>query len=105
MITLKVRDRADADHAIETSADGTLMEAIRDAGIADDFALCGGNCSCATCHVVIDPAFMQKLDAASSDEEELLEGSSERQKSSRLSCQVALTGELDGMQLHIAQAD
>ena len=105
MITLTVVDREGATHTIETGVDCTLMEAIRDYGITEEFALCGGNCSCATCHVIVDPAMLSKMSAISSDEEDLLDGSEERQAGSRLSCQVALSQELDGLQVTVAATD
>ena len=60
-------------------------------------ALCGGCCSCATCHVHVDPAFKDKLPPMSEDENDLLDSSEHRIASSRLSCQVPLTPELDGI--------
>lgn len=105
MITFIVRNRGGDDHTIETAATGTLMEAIRDAGMVEEFALCGGNCSCATCRVVIGPAFMHKLGEMTPEEDDVLEGASERQTGSRLSCQIELTSALNGMELSVPQAD
>ena len=104
MIKLTVKDRAGADHTIETAAEGTLMEAIRDFGLTDEFALCGGHCSCATCHVIIDTEFVPKLVPLADGEDDLLDSSDDRQEGSRLSCQVPLSSDLDGMQLRIAGA-
>lgn len=104
MIKLTVKDRAGADHTIETAAEGTLMEAIRDYGLTDEFALCGGHCSCATCHVIIEEAFVPKLNPLAEGEDGLLDGADDRQAGSRLSCQVPLSSDLDGMQLRIAEA-
>ena len=62
-------------------ADGlTVMEAIRDNGFDELLALCGGCCSCATCHVHIDPSFQDKLPAMSEDEDDLLESSDHRDR-------------------------
>jgi 2Fe-2S ferredoxin len=59
---------------------------------------CGGFCSCATCHIYVDEAWIAKLPEMSEHENEMLEGTvSERQPGSRLSCQVQVTAELDGM--------
>ena len=87
-------------------ADGlTVMEAIRDNGFDELLALCGGCCSCATCHVHVDPAFADKLPAMSEDEDDLLESSDNRDAASRLSCQIEFTDDLDGLKVRIAEED
>ena len=87
-------------------ADGlTVMEAIRDNGFDELLALCGGCCSCATCHVHIDPSFQDKLPAMSEDEDDLLESSDNRDAASRLSCQIDFTDDLDGLKVRIAEED
>ena len=83
----------------------TLMEVIRDNGFDELLALCGGCCSCATCHVHIDPAFMDKLSSMSEDESDLLDSSDHRNEFSRLSCQVPVTDALEGLRVTIAQDD
>jgi 2Fe-2S ferredoxin len=88
------------------AADGlSLMEVIRDAGFDELLALCGGCCSCATCHVQIDDASLAKLPKMSEDENDLLDSSDHRGANSRLSCQVPMTTELDGMTVTIAKED
>lgn len=93
----------------ETKIDGetglSLMEAIRDAGIDELLALCGGCCSCATCHVHIDPAFADILPAMSEDENDLLDSSDHRDETSRLACQIPLSDALDGLKVTIAKED
>ncbi|WFL78003.1 2Fe-2S iron-sulfur cluster-binding protein [Altererythrobacter arenosus] len=87
-------------------ADGlTVMEAIRDNGFDELLALCGGCCSCATCHVHVDPSFKDKLPTMSEDEDDLLESSDHRDENSRLSCQIPFTGDLDGLKVTIAAED
>ena len=83
----------------------TLMEVIRDNGFDELLALCGGCCSCATCHVHIDPSFMDKVPAMSEDENDLLDSSDHRNEFSRLSCQVPITAALEGLKVTIAQED
>ncbi|MEB3415808.1 2Fe-2S iron-sulfur cluster-binding protein [Alteriqipengyuania sp. WL0013] len=83
----------------------TVMETIRDNGIDELLALCGGCCSCATCHVHVDPAFMDRLPAMSEDEDDLLESSDHRADNSRLSCQIPFTDDLDGLKVTIAPED
>lgn len=88
------------------AADGlTVMEAIRDNGIDELLALCGGCCSCATCHVYVDAEFADKLPALSEDEDDLLDSSDHRNATSRLSCQLPLTAEMDGLKVTIAPED
>lgn len=83
----------------------TVMEAIRDNGFDELLALCGGCCSCATCHVQVDPAFADRLPAMSEDEDDLLESSDHRVPTSRLSCQLPFTADLDGLRVTIAPED
>ena len=83
----------------------SVMEVIRDAGIDEILALCGGCCSCATCHVHVDPEFAAKLKPMSEDENDLLDSTSDRDAGSRLSCQIELTDALDGLKVRIAAED
>jgi 2Fe-2S ferredoxin len=105
MPKLIVVNRAGAGSEITAKTGVSLMEAIRDAGFDDLLALCGGCCSCATCHVYVDPTFTASLPPVSSDEDELLESTSHRTVASRLSCQVLLTDALDGLRVTIAPED
>lgn len=105
MPRLVVTNRAGATSEIEVSDGLTVMEAIRDNGFDELLALCGGCCSCATCHVVVDPAFDDKLPKMSEDEDDLLESSDHRVATSRLSCQIPFTSELDGLHVTIAPED
>ncbi|KEQ54409.1 2Fe-2S iron-sulfur cluster-binding protein [Sphingobium chlorophenolicum] len=102
-IIVTTRDGAEREIAAETGL--SLMEAIRDAGIDEMLALCGGCCSCATCHVKVDPAFAALLPTVSEDESDLLDSSEHRDAYSRLSCQIPLTAELDGLRIAIAPED
>lgn len=67
-------------------------------------AECGGSCSCATCHVYVDDAFIALLSPADDMESELLDGvASEREAGSRLSCQIAMTAALDGLTVRVPE--
>ncbi|MEO1168051.1 MAG: 2Fe-2S iron-sulfur cluster-binding protein [Pseudomonadota bacterium] len=68
-------------------------------------ALCGGCCSCATCHVHVDPEFASKLPEMDEDENDLLDSSDHRNEHSRLSCQIPFEDALDGLKVTIAQED
>lgn len=105
MPKLTVVNRSGEESTIEVSDGLTVMEAIRDNGFDELLALCGGCCSCATCHVHVDPAFKDKLPEMSEDEDDLLDSSDSRDENSRLSCQVPFTADLDGMKVTIAEED
>ncbi|MDE2595871.1 MAG: 2Fe-2S iron-sulfur cluster binding domain-containing protein [Sphingomonadales bacterium] len=105
MAKLVVVNQAGAETEIEAAEGRTLMEVIRDNGFDEMLALCGGCCSCATCHVHIDPAFADKLPKMSEDENDLLDSSDHRNEFSRLACQVPVTAALSGARVTIAQED
>lgn len=105
MPKLIVVTREGEEREIDGEAGLSVMEVIRDAGIDEILALCGGCCSCATCHVHVDPAFAGALPPASEDENDLLDSSSDRDETSRLSCQVILTPAVDGLKVRIAAED
>ena len=83
----------------------SVMEVIRDAGIDEMIALCGGCNSCATCHVIVDDDWFAKLGEIDIDEDELLDSSDHRTATSRLSCQIALNSTLNGLRVTIAPED
>lgn len=101
MPSITVTDQAGVARAIQPQVGGSLMEALRDAGFDDILALCGGNCSCATCHVYVDPGRLDQLAPMSGDEDDLLDSSDHRQPNSRLSCQISITDALDGLAVTI----
>ena len=68
-------------------------------------AICGGGCSCGTCHVIVDPAWFGRLGPVHDDEEDMLEVAAHRTPTSRLSCQVQMTAALDGLAVTIAPED
>ena len=105
MPKLVVVDRAGTEKTVEVSAGLTVMEGIRDNGFDELLALCGGCCSCATCHVHVDPEWADKLEPISEDENDLLDSSDHRTEASRLSCQISLTDALDGLKVTIAPED
>lgn len=80
----------------------TLMEAIRDHGGDELAAICGGGCSCATCHVFVEPRFLPLLPAPGAEEEALLDGTGLREPASRLACQIPMDERLNGLRVTIA---
>lgn len=80
----------------------SLMENLRNVAGLDIAAICGGSCSCATCHVYIGPDWAGKLPKQAPDEYELLEFLAAFRDSSRLSCQIPVTEALDGLKVELA---
>ena len=102
---LIVTTRSGETREVEAAAGLTVMEAIRDNGFDELLALCGGCCSCATCHVHVDPEFAALLPPLTADEDDLLDSSDDRDATSRLSCQIPFTEQLDGLRVRIAEED
>src|SRR6186713_2635051 len=102
MALLKVIDRDGVEHEVEARTGLKVMETLRELeyGVA---AICGGMCSCATCHVYVDAAWTDKLPPPMSDERDLLTELSHYRENSRLSCQVEITQALSGLKVTIAE--
>ena len=96
-----VKDREGNNHILKGDNNSTLMEIIRDEGV-DIEAACGGCCACATCHVYIDEKWVNKLNPIDEDEESMLDQAFDVKKNSRLSCQINLSDDLDGLELELA---
>lgn len=105
MVQIIVTDRNGSERSIDVEAGLSLMEAIRDNGFDELLALCGGCCSCATCHVYVDADDAGALPVVSDDENDLLDSSDHRTVKSRLSCQISLSPALDGLRVSIAPED
>jgi len=101
MPKLIVTTRDGATGEIEGVAGLSVMETLKNGGVDELLAQCGGCCSCATCHVHVDEAFFGRLPPLSDDEDQLLDTSQYRAATSRLSCQLRFDPELDGMKLTI----
>ena len=98
MATIRVKDRDGQEHQIEAQSGHSVMEAIRDAGLPIE-AQCGGCASCATCHVYVDEAFMDKVGEQQEMEQSMLDFAENVQANSRLSCQITVSDELDGLRV------
>ena len=105
MPKLTVINRAGEESTIDADTGLSVMEAIRDNGFDELLALCGGCCSCATCHIHVDPEFAAKLPPMSEDENDLLDSTTDRDETSRLSCQIPFSDALDGLKVRIAAED
>lgn len=98
-----VTDPAGTEHVLEAVEGWRVMEIIRDYGLPIK-AECGGACACATCHVYVDSAWRDKIPAMREDEEDMLDSAFDVQDNSRLSCQIIMSEELDGLKVTIAPA-
>ena len=101
MATLYVTDRNGAEHEVEGQVGLSVMETLRELDYGVE-ALCGGMCSCATCHVYVDSVWLERLPERKADELELIEELDGLRENSRLACQVPLTDTLDGLRVTIA---
>lgn len=91
-------------HELDAAPGSTVMEnAIRNS-INGIVAECGGACACATCHVYVDEAWFDQLPPPSDDEEDLLFSTLDKKPTSRLSCQILLSDELDGLRVTLAES-
>lgn len=103
---IRVTDRNGVEQELEAIEGWRLMEIIRDYGMRDPNlaikAECGGSLACGTCHVYVDPAWTAKLVPASEDEIYMMDEAFAVQDNSRLSCQIIMNDELDGLQVTLA---
>jgi len=105
MPSLRIVTRDGTEHAVEARTGWSVMENIRDNGFDEVLALCGGCCSCATCHVHVDPAWFERVGPRGADEDDLLDTSDHKIATSRLSCQILFSETLDGLRVRIAPED
>ena len=97
MATITYIEHSGTKHEIEVKNGSTVMEGAVDNMLDGIIGECGGCCSCATCHVIVDEAWFTKLAQASETELEMLEAVPEPTATSRLGCQITVTDELDGL--------
>lgn len=102
MPELFVTSRDGKEFSVQGRPGLSVMEVVRASGSEEIIALCGGACSCATCHVYVDETFIDRLPEPSDFEKELLEFSEHRRDGSRLSCQLPFDEPLDGLRIVIA---
>jgi ferredoxin, 2Fe-2S len=102
---IKVKARDGHERTIEAQEGLSLMQVIRDNGFDEVLALCGGCCSCATCHVYVAQHSLARMPEMHDEERDLLDALSHRSELSRLSCQIPCTPALDGIELQIAPAE
>jgi ferredoxin, 2Fe-2S len=91
------------EHVIEAKVGHSVMEGAVKHNIPGIDADCGGACACATCHVHVDPEWFEKTGGPSVMEESMLDFANELEPTSRLSCQIILTDDLDGLIVRIPE--
>ena len=90
-------DASGVSHTVDAEVGATVMETAINNDIPGILATCGGSCSCATCHVYVDQEWVDKLPPPELDENDMLDTAHDLQENSRLSCQIKVTDELDGL--------
>jgi len=96
-----VTDHSGLEHELEALEGWRVMEVIRDWGL-NIKAECGGACSCATCHVYVDEAWIGRLVKPTAEEEDMLDSAPDTEANSRLSCQILMREDLDGLKVTLA---
>ena len=99
MPTIIYIDHDGTERPIEAKTGETVMEAAVKNSIPGIDADCGGACACATCHVYVDEAFMPKVGQPEEMEQSMLDFAENVQSNSRLSCQISVTEDLDGLKV------
>ncbi|MDQ0395164.1 2Fe-2S iron-sulfur cluster-binding protein [Labrys monachus] len=97
MVRINFRDHKGQIREVEAEAGSTVMEAAIRNGIPGILAECGGACACATCHVYVDEAFMPLVGEPEPMEEDMLDFAFDVRPTSRLSCQIRVRDNLDGL--------
>lgn len=98
---IKVIDRSGAEHELDALSGWRVMEIIRDHALPIK-AECGGCLSCATCHIYVDESWLAKLPPITPEETAMLDEAFEVRDNSRLSCQILMREELDGLTITLA---
>lgn len=91
-------------HEIDAEPGMTVMEGAKKNGVPGIEADCGGNCSCGTCHVYIDPAWVARVGPRNSLENATIDFAVNVESSSRLACQIEITEELDGLVVRMPES-
>ncbi len=97
MAKITYREFNGNEHVLDVAPGLSVMEGAVKNNVRGIIAECGGSCSCATCHVYIDAPWFDKLDKKTELEEALLDAVCDLQPNSRLSCQIKVTEELNGL--------
>ena len=88
-------------HTVDVAEGLTVMEGAVQNNIPGIDADCGGGMACATCHVYVKDAWFDKINKKSEGEDDMIDQAFEPKKSSRLSCQIQVSPEIDGLEVHL----
>ena len=97
MTKIRFIEHDGTEHVVEGEVGNSLMQTARDNLVPGIIGDCGGNCSCATCHGYVDPDWIGKLPPQSEEEAMMLDGAMHLENNSRLTCQIKVKPELDGL--------
>ena len=103
MVQITYVEHDGTEHVIDSQSGVSLMQAAIDNLVPGIDADCGGECSCATCHVMVNENWLEKVGPPGEMEESMLDLNPERQENSRLSCQVEVSEELDGLRVSMPE--
>jgi 2Fe-2S ferredoxin len=92
-------------HLCEVASGLSVMEGAVANGVPGILAICGGSCACSTCHAYVDEAWMKVVGAANEIEDATLDLANDRKPQSRLTCQIVVKPEMDGLVIHVAKND
>lgn len=102
MVSITYVEQGGTAHEVDVANGLTIMEGARDNGVPGISADCGGACACSTCDVYVAPEWVDRLPAKSEMEEDMLEFAWEPDaERSRLTCQIKVTAEMDGLIVHL----
>ncbi|MCF8534464.1 MAG: 2Fe-2S iron-sulfur cluster binding domain-containing protein [Reyranella sp.] len=93
-----------SEMAVDTDVGQSVMRAALTYGVPGIDGECGGTCSCATCHVRVDPAWTERVGPPGETEADMLEFEAEAASNSRLGCQIIMTEALSGLRLHVVRS-
>ena len=97
-------DHEGTEHVVDVPNGDSLMQAALDNGVPSILGDCGGACACATCHVYVDPAWAERVGPADETEAAMLEGVNDPEPTSRLSCQIFMRNELEGVVVRLPES-
>jgi 2Fe-2S ferredoxin len=103
MPTVKFIEHNGTEHVVEGNSGDSLMSIAMNNLVPGIDADCGGECSCATCHVLVDEAWVSKTGEISEGESSMLDLNPDRAENSRLSCQIPLSDDLDGIVVQLPE--
>lgn len=104
MVKITFVEHSGQEHVVDVEVGKSVMQAAVENMVPGIIADCGGNCSCATCHVYVDEQWAERVTPPSQGEADMLECALHIQQTSRLSCQLAVTPELDGLIVRLPES-